>query len=157
MIAFVFWCVLYSVSSVDAQEYQSAAGLRASYGGLVTYKQQVHQNLYTEGILGVRWGGAKITGLLEWHFPAFGTDNFYWYGGGGMHLGYHYRRNRINAKPPDGANRQFNLGLDAIGGLEYAFSPFPVLVSLSYKPGFDFTGRRWFVGEGIALSALVYW
>ncbi len=107
--------------------------------------------------MAIRWGGARATGLIEWHFPAFDTERLNWFSGGGMHLGYHYRNNKINAHPADSKVRQINLGLDVIGGLEYAFNQFPLMISISYNPSFEFTGRRWFVGEGIALMAAVYW
>lgn len=143
--------------SAVAQNYDAAAGLRFSYGGLLSYKHRLHNNIYGEGILSFRWGGAKVTGLVEWHLPAFDTERLHWYGGGGMHVGYHYRNNKINAEPSDDVAQQINLGLDAIGGLEYALKSFPILISVSYKPGIEFTGRRWFIGEGIAFTAAVYW
>ncbi len=139
-------------SGVSAQGYQSAAGLRASYGGLLSYKHKLNTQYFAEGILGFRWGGVEITALIERSQPAFDNENMFWYFGGGMHLGLHGRDNTIN--PPDMANEQtyINLGADLIGGIEYVFPQIPLTASLDYKPSFHFTGERWFVGEGVGLS-----
>ena len=136
----------------NAQDYQSAVGLRASYGGLLSYKHKLNAHYYTEGIIGIRWGGVVLTALIERSQSAFDNENMFWYFGGGMHLGFHGRDNTIN--PPDRANKQtyINLGADLIGGLEYRLPKLPVTVSIDYNPSFYFTGERWFVGEGIGLS-----
>src|SRR6056297_544869 len=73
-IAFFFLWLFCPGHSALGQNYDSAAGLRLSYGGLGSYKHRVHNNIYGEGIVAIRWGGARATGLIEWHFPAFDTE-----------------------------------------------------------------------------------
>lgn len=137
---------------IFAQSYQSAVGVRASYGGLLSYKHQLNTQYYAEGIFALRWGGVEVTALIEKSQKAFNNENAFWYFGGGMHLGIHGRDNTIN--PPDAENTRtyINLGADLIGGIEYGFPKSPISVSMDYKPSFHFTGDRWFVGEGIGLS-----
>ena len=137
---------------LGAQIYHSAAGLRASYGGLISYKRSLNSDIMAEGILSVRWDGVIFTGLIERYKPAFSKENVYWYYGGGMHLGFCGRRNII--RPEAGANSKtyINLGADLIGGLEYRFEKIPFTASVDYLPAFYFTGDRWFVGEGLGLS-----
>lgn len=140
------------VGGTFAQSYKSALGVRASYGGLISYKHQLNSEYFAEGIVAVRWGGVEFTALMERAQMAFNNENAFWYIGGGMHLGFHGRDNTIN--PPEGANTTtyINLGADLIGGLEYCFPDVPLNLSIDYKPSFHFTGDRWFVGEGMGLS-----
>lgn len=150
--ATIFLVAFFFSFAVQAQIYHSAAGLRASYGGLISYKHTLNAQIMAEGILSVRWDGVIFTGLIERYTPAFSKENMYWYYGGGMHLGFCGRDNTIN--PESGANSKtyINLGADLIGGLEYRFDKIPFTASVDYLPAFYFTGDRWFVGEGIGLS-----
>lgn len=150
--AAAFVAAFFLLNGIYAQSYQSAVGVRASYGGLINYKHQLNAQYYAEGIFAVRWGGVEFTGLIEKSQTAFNNENTFWYFGGGMHLGIHGRNNTIN--PPDGENTKIyiNLGADLIGGIEYTFAEAPFSVSIDYKPSFHFTGDRWFVGEGLGFS-----
>lgn len=150
--ATILLVVFFFSFALSAQIYHSAAGLRASYGGLISYKRSLNTEIMAEGIMSIRWNGVIFTGLIERYTPAFSKENVYWYYGGGMHLGFGGRDNTI--LPESGANSKtyINIGVDLIGGLEYRFDNFPITASVDYLPAFYFTGDRWFVGEGIGLS-----
>lgn len=134
------------------QSYSSSVGLRLSYGGLASYKQAINDENFLEGMVSVRWNGFVARGLFEWQNP-LNTKNFFWYGGAGIHLGAHGRNNVF--QPESGSNKiiQINLGMDLIGGVEYVFENFPLVVSADYKPAFSFTGTRWFIPEEFGLTA----
>lgn len=135
-----------------AQEFQSAAGFRISWGGLLSYQYKLKESLYAEGILSIRWGGASVTGLVKYYQPAFYVDGLYWFAGGGMHLGVHGRNNVYNPESGSNEQLQINLGVDIDGGFMYEFPNYPIVVSADYKPSFHFTGVRWFVPEGLGLT-----
>jgi len=139
-------------SKAGAQDYKSAAGLRLAYGGLASAKHALNEENYIEGIIGLRWNGVILTGLFEWQ-ESMGSENFFWYGGAGIHAGLHGRSNTF--QPEGDANNvvQINLGMDLIGGIEYVFENIPIVVSADYKPAFYFTGERWFIPEEFGLTA----
>lgn len=138
--------------NLEAQDYHSSVGVRLSWGGLISYKHQLNEQIYGEGILSIRWGGPTLTGLLSRRQSFSEIDGLYWFAGAGLHLGYHGRNNVYS--PDDDANEdlQINLGLDVIGGVEYQLANAPFSFCADYKPAFYFTGDRWFVGEGLGLS-----
>lgn len=137
---------------VSAQHINSAIGVRAAYGGLISYQHKLNSEYMTEGILALRWGGVEITGLVERYKPAFNNENANWFIGAGMHIGYHGRDNSFNPEKKANTKTYINLGIDLIGGLAYNFPNIPINVSVDYKPAFHFTGERWFVGEGLGFS-----
>lgn len=149
--AMIVVALFFSVSSA-AQPFSSAVGVRASVGGIVSYKHSLNAEIMAEGIMSLRWKGVIVTALLERYSPAFANPNAWWYYGGGLHLGFSGRQNSFD--PAVGANTTtyINLGMDLVGGLEYRFDKLPLSVSADYIPAFYFTGDRWFVGEGVGLS-----
>lgn len=150
--AAILIAAFFFIGGIFGQNYKTAVGARASYGGLLSYKHQLNAQYYAEGIFALRWGGVEFTALIEKSQSAFNNKNTFWYVGGGMHLGIHGRDNTINSPKGENKKTYINLGADMIGGLEYCFPDFPVNVAIDYKPSFHFTGDRWFVGEGIGLS-----
>jgi len=142
----------FSISMGHAQDYRSAGGVRLSYGGLLSYKHALNDNNYLEGILSVRWNGVVLTGIFEWQ-ESMGSENFFWYGGGGIHAGIHGRNNTFQSERDLNDAVQINLGMDLIGGVEYVFENIPIVVSADYKPAFYFTGDRWLVPEEFGLTA----
>jgi hypothetical protein len=112
----------------------------------------ITENKALEGQLAVRWGGVIATGLYQKHKNLGSDKAFRWYYGGGAHLGYHSRENVVDPTPEQRRNAYINIGVDAIVGLEYTFPSFPLNLAFDYKPAWDFTGDRFFVGEGIGFS-----
>lgn len=138
-------------SSVSAQQYRTALGLRlgAAYG--FTVKHFTKSDVSLEGILVTRWNGFYITGLYEKVMPLSTPDNLYWYIGGGAHVG---------AWDGDKTPRYFDdpdddyvvIGIDGILGMEYTFDDAPVNLSLDWKPSFNLFEHAGFWGDEIALS-----
>lgn len=139
--------------SSKAQDYTDAIGVRLSYGGLVSYKHGLNESNYIESILAIRWGGIEVTGLFEWQKAFAEKEQFDWFVGAGMHLGLHGRNNVFNPEQNSNNIVQINLGIDAIGGVEYVFENIPLVVSVDYNPSISFTGERWFIPEGFGISA----
>lgn len=139
-------------TDAKAQDFQSAAGVRVSWGGLLSYQYKIKESLFAEGILSYRWGGPTVTGLIQHYQPAFNVDGLFWYAGGGMHLGVNGRNNVYNPESGTNEELQINLGVALDGGFMYQFPSFPVVVAVDYMPAFYFTGERWFVPEGLGLT-----
>ncbi|MCB8998508.1 MAG: hypothetical protein H6540_00370 [Bacteroidales bacterium] len=134
-------------SSLKAQDYQNAVGLRFGLSNGVTFKHFITTNDAVEGILATRYGGFNLTGLFERHTTAFDTDGLYFYYGGGAHIGSFNN----NAWFTDQSNHTI-IGIDGILGLEYVIPDFPLNVSLDWKPGLNLIGYAGFWGDELALS-----
>jgi len=137
---------------VQGQTYQSAAGLRLSYGGLLSAKYALNDHNYLEGLVSLRWNGVVVTALFEWQ-KSFPSNKLQWYGGAGFHGGVHSRENVFQPDSNADNEVQIGLGMDLIGGIEYVFDGIPIVISADYKPAFYFTGERWFVPEEFGLTA----
>ncbi len=139
MIAVLFTAITFGST---AQTYQTAIGIRGGFSNGITGKHFISDHSAVEGILSLRNKGWMITGLYQVYNPAFDVDKLYWYYGGGAHIGY-WEKYESN---------HFGLGLDAIIGLEYMFSPVPLAISIDYKPMFNFYNLPRFMANEVALS-----
>jgi hypothetical protein len=144
---FVF---LLLVFSTKAQDYDTGLGLRASVSPGISVKYFFTTNMAGEGILTVRWGGFNITGLAEWHLQVFDTEGFYFFYGGGAHLGAWDSGRDYYGTTVEG-NKVF-LGIDGIAGLEYAFQDIPLSIGLDWKPGMNILADFGFFFDDMALS-----
>lgn len=148
---FFLLLISFSVLSVKAQDYTTAAGFRGGFPYGITLKHKISDKAALEGILGGRWGGATLTGLYEIHKNAFDTEGLFWYYGAGAHIGF-YRFGNVGWGPYYGSSyydrTHVSLGIDGIVGIEYQIQEIPIVVGVDYKPGFNFVplGALW--GEG---------
>jgi len=130
------------------QDYGTAIGVRGTYVSGLTIKHFFDETKAGEGILAFGRWGFNVTGLYEFHAPAFDAERLKWYYGGGAHLG------QWNDDYPslvnEGAN--FVMGIDGILGLEYKIKEIPITLSADWKPTFNLTGYPGFWGYGGALS-----
>lgn len=136
----------------EGQAYKTAAGLRLSYGGLMSVKHALNDHNYLEGIVSLRWGGVIVTALYEWQEQS-NVENLQWYAGLGIHTGVHGRQNVFRPDNEANSELQIGLGMDLVGGIEYVFDGIPIVISADYKPAFYFTGKRWFVPEEFGITA----
>ncbi len=124
LLLFLSFFIL-SYTSLSAQDnYEQSIGLRGGSLSGVTYKRFIGRFAAIEGIVGYNFGNGKvasITGLYEYHF--FINYQLNWYAGGGLSLGAN--------------NEDFRTTAEAILGLEYTTSNFPVSFALDYKPGYE--------------------
>ena len=141
----VVFCIM-SASQVQAQDYQSAIGLRFGSPISVTYKFFISEPAAIELYAGYRgysnvYSYFSIGGLYEIHKPFPDVDNLNWYYGAGasvQFLSYEY-------DIYDDGNIGF--GLSGVVGLDYKFEDAPFNLSLDVMPtiriggwddGFDF-------------------
>jgi hypothetical protein len=150
MVLIGFFMMVMSLQ-VQAQEYNTAIGLRLSPFWGVTAKHFINSTDAVEGILHSRWNAFKLTGLWERHTQAFDEPGLMFYYGAGAHIGgangryyadQYYNRGRLI------------MGLDGILGLEYTIqdSSIPLSGSLDWKPTLDFVPYARFWGSELALS-----
>lgn len=127
-----------AASAAQAQDYRWAVGIRAaSYTTGLTVKRTFGANAI-EGMLVFPYDSGFNFGLIyERRIPVI-SDGFGFYYGGGMHIG--------------SWDHDFNVGIDAIVGLEYKLRKAPVAFSVDYKPMYDFAKdskfRPWSFGLG---------
>lgn len=149
-ISITIFVLFLLVFSSKAQDYHSGLGLRASVSPGISFKHFLTTNMAGEGILTVRWGGFNATGLAEWHLPVFDTEGFYFFYGGGAHLGVWDSSRDYYSNTKDGTN--LFLGVDGIIGLEYAFQDIPLSIGLDWKPGMNIISDFGFFFDDLALS-----
>ncbi|MGB1216240.1 MAG: hypothetical protein ACPG5P_00105 [Saprospiraceae bacterium] len=128
LLFFVFIICL-QFTSFGQDNYINVIGVRGGNPTGVTYKHFIGRYSVIEGIAGINFSykesnknsrgiTASITGLYEYHM--YITEGLNVYGGGGMSIG--------------GGSGIFLLHADAIVGLEYTISNFPLNLSVDYKP-----------------------
>lgn len=141
LLAFAF-----SIATANAQNYKTAFGARLGYDSGLTLKHSFAPSRAVEGILSASPHYFQLTGLYEYQQQLPGAPGLDWYVGLGAHIGNIYYKNYT------GPGR-FLVGADLIAGLEYAFPTAPFVLSLDWKPTFNFTNSYndfWYAG--LALS-----
>lgn len=141
-----------AISTAKAQQYDWAIGVRGGYDATSLSVKHVFGNSNAiEALVG--WGyskhgsGFNLTGLYEFNVPVI-APGFNFYYGAGAHLGsWAYK-----AGHDDGKNDGFNIGLDAIVGLEYKIPNAPIAFSLDWKPRLDLAPSTEFLALGFALG-----
>jgi hypothetical protein len=145
------------------QDYSQAIGARLSPWTGLTYKKQLKEGRYGEGLLMWRWGGFEVTGLYEVHKAQLAeVDRLNWYFGGGAHVGFYrpyWGRGYGWGNPWAGARpaHEISLGVDGILGIEYNIEELPLNISIDWKPGFNIIGSSWGVWDNGAVSVRYYW
>lgn len=133
-----------------SQPYKTSLGLRAGVAPGFTIKSFFSANEAVEGILSTRINGVNLTGLYEWHGPLGEVPNFFWYFGGGAHVGIW--NGEVFIDDP-GKGGYVGVGIDGILGMEYTFEEIPLNLSLDWKPYFNMFEHSYFVPDELALSA----
>ncbi len=134
-------------TSLSAQNYNTAFGVRLGYDSGLTLKHFMSPSSAAEFILSASPRYFQLTGLYEYQQPFPGAANLDWYLGLGAHIGGIY-------KDRDRYENAFLVGADLIAGLEYAFPTAPFAVSLDWKPSFNFTNDYndyWYSGFALSL------
>ncbi len=129
------------MGAASAQSYNFGLGLR---GGGIASGLDARYNLdpknSIEAILSCS-EGISLYGLYERNIPVIGRGWTFYYGAG------------AHAGTWRWGGREFSVGIDAIGGLEYALREAPIAFSLDYKPCFNFTGKEGFRMADLGFSA----
>ena len=136
-------------SSVSAQDYNTAIGVRGGFYNGLTIKHFIGSKAALEGIFSSRWRGFNITGLYEINNPIAEVAGLNWYYGVGGHIGF-WNGRYVHWK--DDYNDHTVIGADGILGLEYNFSEIPINLSIDWKPAINLVGYNGFWGDGGAFS-----
>ena len=126
---------LLTVASVAGAQPR-ALGLRAGYGGELSYQHNLGGNNFAEFDLGWFHRGIDVAGIYD--FMIFTDGNFGFYAGPGATVGLF---------ADSEAKNQISLGVGGQVGLEYRFAAVPLQLSLDWRPmwflggyGFDYYG-----------------
>lgn len=125
--------------SLFALGQNSSAGVRWAYGSGIAFRQILTEKNAVEGMLTARWGGAALTGLYQRQNDIGAEGNWFWYYGGGLHLGVHRRSNDRPFENPRFDQKHLNVGIDLIAALGYSFVDFPLQFTFDFKPTFSFS------------------
>lgn len=135
--------------ALNAQEYETAIGVRGGLSYGLTVKHFFVPQTALEGILTTRWGGLMITGLYEIQ-QDLDHPGFSWYYGFGAHAGLF---GGYESNPWFDDNEYYSvLGVDGVIGLEYVFEDVPLNISLDWKPALNLFGHSGFWGGDGALA-----
>lgn len=141
----IFSLVLIGLSfSVEAQDYQAAAGLRLGYPLSASYKTFLNESSAIEGYVGFRsrsgFTQLSITGAYQIHTDLQDVEGLQWYYGGGASVNF--------------ANSLTYLGLHGYLGLSYTFEDTPLNLSVDWVPSIFIGGGGVFNGFGGGYGAL---
>lgn len=133
LIVFVFFIV----SENQAQsEYKSAVGLRVGIPVSASFKHfintagafEIHSGFWRDPV-GYGFSYFRVGAMYQHHFPIGDIDGFKWYiGGGAFAEFYNYDNGYINEPSSS------DIGLHAVGGVDYKFREIPLNVSADWMP-----------------------
>ncbi len=152
-IVLTITALLMLTAFTNAQDYNTAIGLRGGLYNGFTIKHFIGEKAALEGIAETRWRGFNVTGLYEIHNQAFDVEGLNWYWGVGAHLGFW---DGTDVTWIDDNNAYTLIGVDGIIGMEFNFPTVPINVSVDYKPAMNLIGYTGFWGDGGAASVRYY-
>ncbi|MCI5055169.1 MAG: hypothetical protein MRY83_03620 [Flavobacteriales bacterium] len=132
---FIAIALIISIAS-QAQSYETAIGVRGGLSYGITAKHFIKENIALEGIAAMRWRGATITGLVEYHSAIPEVDDLSWFAGAGGHFGF-WNTGYYNRWDGGYGGTYAVVGVDFIGGVDYdltTLTEIPLNVSLDWKP-----------------------
>lgn len=145
-IAVLFCGLLICAGTCYAQKGDAAIGLRLSPDGIgFTGKYFVDRNIAFEGqlnaggVMGLQGESFNAVGLLEYHIP-LPDPSWHLYFGGGAHVGVWNEYDAdyyVNERRRLDRDKDFILGIDGVGGVEYMFKRAPVALSADIKPAIN--------------------
>ncbi|MGH1433264.1 MAG: hypothetical protein ACRBG0_02275 [Lewinella sp.] len=141
----IFCCSL-AFSSLQAQDYQKAIGLRLGYPVSISYKMflgnsnnalEAFVNYRSQKVFSYGWTRIGVGGAYQVHNPISSVDGLQWYYGGGAAI-YFWSYDNDFSGFEDEAN--LSLGIQGYLGLDYKFAGAPVNLSLDWVPTFYISG-----------------
>lgn len=140
---------------LEAQDYQSAAGLRLGYPISATYKHFILGSSAVEGFAGIRpfpnYSWISLGAVYEIHLPVEGVRGLMWYFGGGGSVYFYNFRDDLK----DNGYATTSFGALGIIGLDFSFrNPSPFNLSLDWIPAFRFNKNGYRKGFDAGLGAL---
>ena len=142
-------------SSVHAQDYKSAIGLRLGYPLSVSYKTFISEKSALEGVVGFRsfsgYSWINVGGYYQIHNEIPSVDGLRWYYGAGPNV-YIWSWDKSFVNP--GSNT--SIGISGVIGLDYKFNDLPLNVSVDWIPTFFVNGFGSGFGGGYGALAARY-
>jgi hypothetical protein len=151
----IFISFLCISGKLKAQDYKTAAGLKfGGYENGISVKYFASENVAWEGIIGLRRGGAVLTGLYEIHAPAFSVDKLKFYYGFGAHVGSVGKGvyKRLGGKDEVYEDSKILIGADGVLGLEYVVPNAPIAFSLDLNPRIELAGPFFDLAPGLGIK-----
>jgi hypothetical protein len=148
VISIVLVFLITCFSSVNAQDYQTAIGIRGGYTSGINLQFWTDENRALDGTLSFRNNGMQMTILIEHYRPILlkRSTHIFGYWGWGGHLGYDWGNSshQLWDYPPRVFRSGPVLGIDAVLGAEYRFYKVPITLGLDFKPFAEFSATRFF-------------
>ncbi|MEO5891571.1 MAG: hypothetical protein ABIQ31_15070 [Ferruginibacter sp.] len=127
----------------NSSDYVTALGVKVypgSGGAAVTLKHFLNKGIAVEALGYAFQRGARVTGLLEFHWDITGAPGLKWYAGPGVHVGFYNDKYYTNDRF---GGSYASAGLDGVIGLDYKFNKIPLNLSADWQPSFDFGNERY--------------
>lgn len=156
------FCVSLAFTSLQAQDYQKAIGLRFGYPVSLSYKMflngsnnavEAFVNYRSRKVFSYGWTRVGIGGAYQVHNPIASVYGLQWYYGGGASL-YFWSYDDGFADFDDEANISF--GIQGYLGLDYTFPNAPVNLSIDWVPTIFINGYGSGFGAGGGALAARY-
>lgn len=131
---------LLNTNSLQAQNYDSAIGLRLGFPLSASYKKFLTESNAVEIYAGVRgystYNWVNISAAYQIHKPINGVDGLQWYFGGGASVFF------WNFQDTFGPNNfsTTTFGLQGYLGLDYTFANAPISITADWVPTYFFNG-----------------
>lgn len=120
----IYLVVLLSIFYVNVKANDYALGGRISNQFGITFKYNYTHNIWLEGIVDIENHSLTTTGLYELYFSTPFSNNFNWFAGGGIYVGYWGYQNTSNGYA----------GIKGVAGLCYNFRDMPIDISIDWMP-----------------------
>ncbi|MFK7922295.1 MAG: hypothetical protein AB8H47_10090 [Bacteroidia bacterium] len=130
----------FSFSSLSAQDYETAIGVRLGSANGISVKHFVNQSTAVEGLLVYRRSGFRVIGMAVGHIPLGRNTDTYLYFGGGAHLGYN------NLLATEQSSYKVG-GIDGMLGIEFGLPGIDASLALDIKPMYELWGGKGFSGN----------
>ncbi len=152
----LFVLVFVSSSSIKAQSYSTAVGLRLGYPLSVSIKHFVSDKNAIEGFVGFRsysgYSWRNIGGLYQMHSPISGIDGLNWYWGAGASVYFWSYKNGFVY----GDSGKTSLAILGTLGLDYKLENTPLNISLDWVPALFINGYSSGFGGGYGALSVRY-
>ena len=141
--------LLFFVTSIcHGQTYKSAVGLTGGFVLGLTTKNFISKTNALEFYFVSKYKGLVISSLLTNNWRVFEDKRFSILFGAGMHTGLYQSEAYVNSSSSntvfkklsftvDGKKMVFNLGVDAVIGLEFNLNEYPFTAEIGFKPYYD--------------------
>lgn len=156
-------CVaFFASSSIQAQDYNSAVGLRLGVPASISYKMFINESGHAvEGYVsfrsqksfGSRYSWIGVNAAYQIHNDISSVDGLYWYyGGGAAAFFWSFDNDFVDVSDQN----TLSFGLQGYLGLDYTLTSAPVNFSLDWIPTFFINGYSNGFGGGYGTFAVRY-